>query len=847
MFPIFFSVSSKDIEFAERVWEKFPDDWVYLYSKTGEAGVHMWEEISRQELPHSKLLVIFWSSNFPTAQGCVREIIQARDLLSQGHLKAVVIRLDDYPITWKADLGDEVKPVFDALKPMLDFRTSQPHVSAQQAIHLLQRVSEPILKSDHPRLLRPDLHQTMRETIKKERFAYYPAMWVSGFDGVGRETIVRELNHNFAPNGRAVVIEVNESSLPRQILLRIESEAFGASIERLRQLSASQISDGPKEVAAAIDSVFAAGNYLILRHARIVEDSVDLPLWLDDVINALPSATRPKVFVISRMPLLAERRNRCRESLVAQRVPTVDEHQLTEFCYQLLGYFDKNPGRWSDPEIEKIVSASGGNIGFLVSIVRSSAAIDDFDHIDQLVAADRMNMVASVTAYVRWAFAQLREFEDEQRTLLLLNDISPCDIADIERMVAPTRDILRVLGKLLELGLVEREGEGLFRLTPMLSNRLSRDLVRPELLAWLRNALVEFVKNPLEFETGGHEFVRIESRIQAALMAEPGDLPSSVMAFVSAAHWFQAGVRLYHARRREPAYRILRRAYLKRSEFDGASRAELARYFCLSATRNRKYKEAEECIKLLDSAFQTKGMASFLRADMLEYKREFGQAIIEYKNSIELNKGKTDRLERTYRPLIRCILASFRPDYEMAERYALESLRLRRTIFSLMALARIYLHWKHLGLKHQRDVPHDIESLYSNAVSELEADPGVGSAHFELRSEEAEFSRDFIGAVDYMDAAISADPRFELRSERWRLMAKSKLPALAEQVLVELDAAKHNTAFRSNWVPFLPTLAETYAFALKAAGRPLGSLNTFATELSGDEIGPLIARVNKTS
>lgn len=807
----------------------------------------MWEEISRQELPHSKLLVIFWSRNFPTAQGCIREIIQARDLLFQGHLKAVVIRLDDYPITWKADLGEEVKPVFEALKPMLDFRTSQPHVSALQAIHLLQRISEPILKSDHPRLLRPDLHQIMRETMKKDRFLNYPAMWVSGFDGVGRETIVRELSHNFAPNGRAVVIEINEASLPGQILLRIESEAFGASVERLRRLSVSQATIGPKEVAAAIESVFAAGNYLILRHARIVEDSVDLPVWLDDVIKALPSATRPKAFIISRMPLLAERRNRCRESLVAQRVPTVDVHQLTDFCYQLLGHFDRNPGRWSDLEIEKIVNASGGNIGFLVSIVRSSSAIDDFDHIDQLVSSDKQSMVASVTAYVRWAFAQLRDFEDEQRTLLLLNDISPCDIADIEKMVTPKRDILRVLGKLLELGLVEREGDGIFRLTPMLSKRLSRDLVRPELLTWLRSALVEFVKNPLEFETDGHEFVRIESRIQAALMGESGDLPSSVMEFVSAAHWFNAGVRLYHARRREPAYRILRKAYMKRAEFQGASRAELARYFCLSATRNRKYKEAEECISLLDNAFQTKGMASFLRADMLEYKREFGQAIIEYQKSIDLNKGKTDRLERTYRPLIRCILASFRPDYEMAERYALDSLRIRRTIFSLLALARVYLHWKHLGLKHQRDVPSNIEARYSNAVAELEADPGVGSAHFELRSEEAEFSRDFMGAVEYMDAAISADPRFELRAERWRLMAKSKSPALTDQVLAELDAAKHNTAFRSNWVPFLPSLAETYALALKAAGRTFGSLNTFATELSGDELGPLIARVNRMS
>ena len=83
MYPIFFSVSSHDIGFAEEAWGNFPDDWIYLYSKTGEEGAHMWEEISRRELPLSRLFVVFWSRNYVSATGCVREIVQARDL---GHV-----------------------------------------------------------------------------------------------------------------------------------------------------------------------------------------------------------------------------------------------------------------------------------------------------------------------------------------------------------------------------------------------------------------------------------------------------------------------------------------------------------------------------------------------------------------------------------------------------------------------------------------------------------------------------------------------------------------------------------------------------------------------------------------
>jgi tetratricopeptide (TPR) repeat protein len=846
MFPVFFSVSSNDIGHAEAVWERLPDNWVYIYSKTGEEGVHMWDEIAKREIPQSKLFVVFWSKSYLKAQGCVRELLQAHELVKQGQLRSLVLRLDDFPISWKDEFGDSTKPVFDALKSMLDFRTSSQNIDSTKAFDLVQRVAEPFLKSDHPRFLRHDLQQALRNVVKKDRFTFYPAVWVSGFNGVGRESLIADLNRAFAPNGRAVVVEINEASLPKQTRLRIESEAFGTDQQRLRELNAGAVDDECTALADTIERVFAAGNFVILRQSRIVEESVDLPEWVDDVVNTLSPATRPKLFVVSQMPLLGERRNHCRESLVAQRVPTIDDHQIVDFCHQLIGYFDKNTKRWTDQEIDKITRASCGNIGFLVSLVRAAAGIEDFDEIDQLVAADSNSLTAAITVYVRWAFSQLRDFEDEQRALIFLNDISPCDISDLEKVLTPKRSILRVMGKLLELGLVEREGDNIYRLTPLLARRLNLDLAKPSLRSWHRSAIMNFIKKPIEIEIDEHRYLRIESRIQASLLVEGGDIPNNVLAFVSAAHWCQAGIRLYHARRRVPAYRLLRKAYESRLEFASASRVELTRYYCLSATRNRKYLESESCINILENVHSTKGMAAFLRADLLEHKRQFAEAIAEYKNSLELNKGNESRLERTYRPLVRCILASPRPDFALAERYAKKWLELRVTIFSLMAVARVYLHWKYHGVFHGREVPRDIDSLYLAALRQLENDPGVGGSHFELKAEEASFSGDFDGAVAYMDEAIQVNPRFELRSTRWRLMARSGVTDLMQRSLTELVAAKNNADFKSNWHPFLPALAETYARSLKGLGRPLGEVNAFATELANDEIGGIVARIKRS-
>src|SRR5687767_7326314 len=100
MFPVFFSVASRDIDFAEGIWRQLPDDWVYIYSRTGEVGADMWEEISRAELPQSQIFVVFWSRHYLVARGCTRELLQARELVKSGYFRSIVLRLDETPLAW---------------------------------------------------------------------------------------------------------------------------------------------------------------------------------------------------------------------------------------------------------------------------------------------------------------------------------------------------------------------------------------------------------------------------------------------------------------------------------------------------------------------------------------------------------------------------------------------------------------------------------------------------------------------------------------------------------------------------------------------------------------------------
>ncbi|WP_156169925.1 toll/interleukin-1 receptor domain-containing protein [Aurantiacibacter luteus] len=838
MYPVFFSVSSQDIAFAEAVWEYFSADKIYLYSKSGEEGVELWEEIAERALPESRLYVAFWSKHFVTAPGAVAELHQAAQLARQGVLKPLVLRLDDYPIKYDPALGVP-RDIFDSLDSILDVRTSRTSINVQDARHLVDKVSETLLSQDHPQLIRGDVENVISDISKKDRFLSFPALWLSGYNGVGRQTLAANFHRRFSPNARPIVVDVNETSLPNQIKLRLDDEGLGATIDELRdEVENAEDIDG---LLKTIGRIHDSGNYVVLRQRRIVEEGLELPEWMDDVINGLTASTRPKVYVISQMPLSATRRARCEGNLADYRISTVAEDELKEFAYKLIGHFDKHPERWDEQSIDAVIRAAAGTVGMLVTIIRSASRIQDFDQIGEMVGREADKMGESISVYARWAFNQIEELDSEKKVLVFLNDVSPCDPIDLEAAIKPNRPMTRILGKLLDLGLVERDVAGLYRLTPLLSRRLSRDLIRSDLLVWQRATLRSFASTGLEIDDGEHEYVRIEARLQAAMWAGETELPEGIRDFQSAAHWFQAGVRLYHARHRDAAYRVLKKAFEKRSAFRDASRFELIRYFGLSAVRNHKDAEADLCITLLKYDHRTSDLAIYLEAFKLETQRHYIQAAKKYEDALTAAAGKSDRQQRILRALVYCILNTPHPDYVKAEKYAKQSVRLKETVFSLMALARVYLEWYYRP--RGSSVPRSVREQYDLILDKLRDERIGGSAYHEVRAQELEYLNRYPEAIAELDFALRVDSRFELRTDRWMMMARSRDKAIAVQVIDELEAASRDPRYVGTWGAHLRRLTEIYAKALSVLGRlNANRLAQFAPSLEGHVIASTVSR-----
>jgi len=752
--------------------------------------------------------------------------------------------LDDFPITWSDDLPGDLKPVFSDLSRLLGVRTSRPNISVADASDLVERFIEPAMNVVHPMFPRDDVLEPMRSAAQKERFKCFPAMWISGFPGAGRTTLVKQLNRSMTPNGRIIPIDINAASLPLQVCLKLESLGLGADIERLQQVQKSDEAALPSGVAARIDKIFQNGNYVVFRHEMILQNNVDLPEWFDDVVRSLDESQRPKLFIVSQMPLSIDRRKACLDKLAEQRVPGFSSYEITSFTEALLAHFDPHPDRWTTKAVDDLIEAAQGNLGLLVTLVQAASSVIDLGEVDELIAHAKNTALQSIAYYVDWAFGTLHDDIHCQRILLFLNDVSPCDPRDLNIIFQDAHEsVLNIISKCMKLGFVERDGGGLYRLTPFLSGRLARHLVRADLVDWRRSVIENFAKSPLTFETQENEYIRIEARIQASLWTGKDDLPEVIEKFVSASHWFQAGVRLYHAQQHTAAHRLLKKAFATRASFSQASRTELLRYFGLAAIRTGHAGDVETCITLLNSDYNSREIGSYLEAFSLEVQHRYLEAKGKYEEALSLNQGKDNRLERIYRPLIKCILLTKSPDFGLAESYAKDWAKVRQTVFTKHSLCRIYLLWMHAGTIQRKPVPSDLAKRYEDALGELQAHPGGMGAYHEVLAERAELEGAPDRAVAELEMAIAIDGRFELRLKRWKIMAGNS--GMAANVLSELEDMKADgkqAAFRD---AHLKELVDVYVAAMSKGVYSAQRLNKFAAPLNSREIGAIVNRVRR--
>lgn len=780
--PVFFSFASAQGEIATAIADRFSGDVIYCYTRSGEDGADFWDEIERQELSGARGFVIFLSAEFLNADACQRELKLASELLKSGSIKqAAILRLDDTPLILPEDGSDEKnRVVYQHLAGFTDrFRASGSPFDADKAFQTVDRLIRSVTAVAMPIFPRPQIVETLRVGAKAGEFQYRPAVWVSGFNGYGRRTMIREFYRTLNGDAVAVEFDISELSLPLPLLLMIEERALGADAKRLEQLQ-EELGQEPIEVVAvrladAIKAVASQSRFIILRQVRVYEERAQPPEWIAKVIVQLDSGTAPVLFLTVQVPPLDELVIACRNKLGTMRLAALGILEAENFVRATIIALGNSNLAWTPEIIGRIIKGSNGTPELITKIVKLSSTLPSLENLDAVIGSETQEFLVTMTRLTSWAFAQLKH-DDERRALLILGDLTLASANDIAAFLGTDRPMADILGALERVGLVERDDGDLYRLSPLLSHRLSANLVTPELTRWLNDAVLRFVASPIQIDAAGLGMVSVQARISAAMLAG-AEVPEVARKFVSAANYLQSGIRAYRANRMDIAHKLLREAFARREAFSDTARREAARFYGLICARQGDETGVSEALTVLDNHYLSKPVAHFIRGFKAEFEKNFGDAIDHYEKARKADEDlkQTVREGLTIRYLVGCLLRTSSPNFERAVRLADRAAILNKSIFVLTMRARTYLHRYFKGSYSSQKVLDDWWDEYEGAAETLRNDPGPKDFYFQVRAEEAMLDpkQGPDEAIEWMSRAVEVSGRFDHRLRMWQYMARS--------------------------------------------------------------------------
>lgn len=816
--PIFFSVASKDVELAERIFDRFRRGDIYLYTRTGKNGAWFWDEIEREELPFAKGVVFFWSSSFVKGENTLRELRLARKLFDEGRLQdCVIIRLDETQLV--------KDPALPALEPkhaeavelvsaFLSHSRSDPLKSVEaEALRMVSDLHGRVKRPRIPFQRRPVLQDQLETAIERDATTYYPALWVSGFNGNGRKTLVRELFRSIASYAHEIDIFIDETSLPEQILMRMESQYSGLMMPELRERVKESRGATPADVAAMIEKLSRDDRYVLLQQSRLYEENVRVPEWLDEVISALTPGRLPKLVIVSQLPTTEAQRLELADNMAFCTVPGMIPSEAISFTKRVVNIFGERNGWWDNEAISRVAEATTGKPELILTVVRQVSAIDNADRLDDILGREAERFSDTLTKIIDYAMKRLANDPQSMLILRVLDEVSPLAREDVQSFLGIEESVSTSLVKLVDLGLVEVTEPGLFRISPLLSNRLKGELLTPELNAQYKESIRRFAEAGLQVDGGELGYVRIETKIQAELLAGKSELSEEVSEFASVAHFLSVGIRLYNQNRYQDAEPLLRRAFFDRSSFTLTAQIEAGRFFGLVCIKLKDREAFDQVFNAMNARHQSKPIAYFLQGEWQRVvERKWFEAIGFFHKAWQHAHDNNDkeREEKVLAPYINCILKTPKPDLVQAKKLADRAVFVNKKKWSLWRQAEVYLmRWYHYTGPDVREIELD----YYDVMDELQVYPGGKPFFHQVYARELELKQEWDDAVDNMVLA-NPDKKLGIDLKRWGLMVRSQRKDLVEKVIAEIKELCETKARQQAKTIYATGIADIYAKAL---------------------------------
>jgi tetratricopeptide (TPR) repeat protein len=705
--PVFFSFAGDTKELAERLKAKFADDLVYCYSRTGVDGDSFPVEIL-SEIRQCELFVMFWSAAYvaadPRRPWCRRELLTAVRRLASGNLhRVLLLQCDGTPLT--ATITDpDTGEVIDVLKIVRDETRAFSHPFSSRAVeerlgHELAQLGE----VDHPILPRSDYQEQLRETLASTGRSKTPVVFVNGYHGSGRRTLVKTVMEVDFRHLTPYTLGLDSADGPEDLLRLVWGDVLQKSVAEQRLMMRDV-----KEHPAALSRYFAqlgtqlAGlrAYLILSNDDPIDVGEVVPHWVVEMLSQLRPTVQPLAFLIvgRGLPNYMQR-------LIPDggevAVPSLEDSEATELARMLVGAIDPlRAERW-EPHIAAIVGAGGNNAKLLVDIIKVASRRASLDFLAQDAAVQVQRFDERLQRVLEWGWAEISEDTGIVQLLDVLNLLGSTDIAALEDIFE--HDKARVgewLYRLTQVGLVEALSESVYRVPRALARRLNTFLAGAASRTRSHELLKRFARS-VDVGADEHGGVILTNRLQAKLATDT-EIDEEDIVFVTTAMLFRSGWQRYRLGQYSSALKLLRRAFggIDRVR-DDSTKLEICRYYGLCAGREHSDHDVDAaCAYLAQSQHfhhrfgdKVRAMELFIRAFALKSDSQFALALPRYEEAIALLPEGAADIQRSQmmNEMIQCLLRIEPVDYKRAKDLGVRLCALRETPNNIDAFLRALL------------------------------------------------------------------------------------------------------------------------------------------------------------
>ena len=706
--PIFFSFSGDSMAFAQKIKRHFADDLVYFYSRNGVDGTNFPDEIL-SEISQCKIFVIFLSAGYvkndSSRPWCRRELITATKRIQSGSLKNYfLIQVDNTALDVEI-VDPDSGVVSDVLKVIRDHKRAFSYPSDQRSIeHRIATELAQMMDVSTPILPRTEYQNELRTALETGSFeTKTPVVFVSGFHGAGRKTLISSVMENDFRHLTPRVLPIDNSEAPEDLLRLIWGEVLEKSKSEQREMmktvasSPVALSRYYKQLSAQLTT---RKTYLILSREDFADFGEAIPSWVGKFFNDIPASVQPLFFFTTPRPLSFQVKKQFTDAREVN-LPSLEDHESLRLVNMVIAACDPNRvARWRQ-HIPFIIESASNSPKMIVDIVKLASRRSSLDFLEQNAQLDIERFDQRVVQLINWAWDHIRIKEEKSLLLDVLNSLGVAHFDTLEEIFKGQIEFAEDLYELVQLGMVEHLTESTFRIPPAFRRKLNFYLINPELKKRTSALLRRYAK---EVEIGDDAYggITLTNNLQIKLSMDV-EVSERDLAFVTGAMLFKAGWERYRRHQHAAALKLFRRAYGK-MEFipDETAKLEVARFYGLACAREGVTSEMTiPCAYLskisnFSERIRDKARAAslFIQGFSCRLNQDFIRACELFEQSLDILPayGGTDhQRSQILNELVQCLLKLSVPEYSRAVDLARTLCSFRETPNNLDVLLRALL------------------------------------------------------------------------------------------------------------------------------------------------------------